>query len=167
MSNLRDDLRVGILGAAAGLFSIGIVLLIARIDSYYAYLSCLEETKYGMYDKRVEDLLWLPEAFWHLLLSIVASLMVHRYLTSLQRSPFLLWQVIGITSLLGWALTFFLVLSMQCLMNGNLSSFKYAVTPVEVSYLFKYVATAFACNVFSGSVIQASARKYTEQLHID
>lgn len=167
MSNLKDDLRVGILGAAGGLFSISIVLLIARIDAYYTYLSWLNETNYATYDKGVERLWWLPAAFWHLLLSIVASLLVHRYLTIFRRSPFLLWQVIGITSLLGWLLTLFLGVSMECVMNGNLNSLQHAVNPVEVSYIFKYVAAAFACNVLYGSVMQASSRQYTEQFDYD
>jgi len=59
MNKLREDLRAGALGAAAGVFSIGITLLIARIDSYYAYLSWVEATSYGRYDEAVENLWWM------------------------------------------------------------------------------------------------------------
>ena len=167
MSKLREDLRVGILGAAAGLLSISVALLIARIDAYYSYLSWIEPTNYSLYGEGVERLWWVPPASWHLLLSVVASLMVHRYLTVFRRSPFLLWQVIGITSLLGWGLTLVLLVSMEAVMNGNLNSLQYTLNSGEAGYIAKYVATAFASNVFYGSVMQASSRQYKEQLDFD
>ena len=167
MSKLSEDLRIGILGAAAGLFSISVVLLIARIDTYYTYLSWLEQTNYATYDKGVERLWWIPAALWHLLLSVVASLLVHRYLTVFRRSPFLLWQVIGMTSLLGWGLTLVLVVSMEAVMNGNLNSLQYTLNSGEAGYIAKYVAAAFASNVFYGSVMQASSRQYREQFDFD
>lgn len=167
MNNLKEDLRVGVLGAAAGLFSISVVLLIARIDDYYTYLSWLDETDYAIYNKGVERLWWLPAAFWHLVLSVVASLMVHRYLTNFRRSPFLLWQVVGVTSLLAWGLTFVLGMSMECVMNGNLNTLQHIANSDAPSYIVKYVAAAFACNVFYGSVMQASSQQYTEQFNLD
>ena len=167
MSKLSEDLRVGILGAAAGLFSISVVLLIARIDAYYAYLSWFEETNYGTYDKGVERLWWLPAGYWHLLLSVVASLLVHRYLTIFTRSPFLLWQVIGIVSLLGWGLTLVVAVSIACIMHGNLYPLHETVNSGPPPYIVKYVAAAFACNVFYASVMQASSRQYMEQFNLD
>src|SRR6185503_1262255 len=120
MSKLREDLRVGILGAAAGLFSISIVLMIARVDSYYAYLSWLHETSnYNPYGRGAESLWWVPVTVWHLILSVTASLLAHRHLTTRLRSPFLLWQVIGTASLLGWVLTAFLIVGMEFLMSGG------------------------------------------------
>jgi hypothetical protein len=141
--------------------------LIARIDAYYTYLSSLEWTSYTMHGAGVERLWWIPAAFWHLLLSIVASLLVHRYLTVFRRSPFLLWQVIGLTCLVGWGLTLVLGLSMEMVMNGNLNSLEYTLNSGEAGYIAKYVATAFACNVFYGSVMQASSRQYREQFDFD
>jgi len=167
MSKLKEDLRVGILGAAAGLLSISVALLIARIDAYYSYLSWLKETDY-VYDREVESLWWIPFSFWHLLISVVASLLVHRYLTICRRSPFLLWQVIGITCLLGWVLTFFLTVSMESLMHGDLYSLQHPLNLLDVGYVAKYVAAVFACNVFYGSVMQASSLQYAEpQLNFD
>jgi hypothetical protein len=101
MSKLREDVRVGMLGAAGGLFSISVFLLVARVDAYYAYLSWLEVTNYATYERGVEDLWWIPISFWHVLLSAVASLLVHRYLATRQKSPFFLWQMVGIIALLG------------------------------------------------------------------
>ena len=168
MSKLREDLRAGILGAAAGLFSISVALLIARIDAYYAYLSWLKEAHYySTYEKGVEGLWWLPVSVWHMILSVVASLLVHRYLMSRVRSPFLLWQVIGLTSLLGWGLTFVLTLGMECVMSGNLNSLQYPLTHFEPGNIAKYISAVFACNVFYSSMMEASSRQYTEQLDLD
>lgn len=168
MSKLREDLRVGILGAAAGLFSISVALLIARIDAWYEYLAWLEETNYYVpYEKGVEGLWWLPVFVWHMLLSVVASLLVHRYLIARGRSPFLLWQVIGLTSLFGWGLTFVLVIGMEYVATGNLSALQYTLRPFELDNVAKYVAAVFACNVLYGSVMKASSQQYTEQFDFD
>jgi len=163
VSKLKEDIRVGILGAAAGLFSISVTLMIARIDAYYAYLSWLKVTDYGAYERGVENLWWVPIAIWHLILSITASLLVHRHLTTRLRSPFLLWQVVTIACLLGWELTVLLVFGMQSLMSGNLYAFQRTFSSGEIANIAKYVSAGFACNVFYGSVMKASARQYTAQ----
>jgi hypothetical protein len=163
VNKLREDLRIGILGAAAGLFSTGIVLLIARIDAYYAYLSRIQEDGYINYE-RVDRLLWIPISVWHIILLVVASLLVHRYLTTRLRSPFLLWQVVGITSLFGWVLTAFLIVSMSCVMEGDLSSLEHLLKSDDALLIAKYAATASTCNVFYASVISASSRQYVAQL---
>jgi len=82
VNKLSEDLRIVILGVAAGLFSSSVTLLIARVDSYYAYLSWREEIHYGPYDRGVEDLWWVPLCFWHILLSVVTCVLVHRYLAT-------------------------------------------------------------------------------------
>ena len=164
MSKLREDLRFGVLGAAAGLFSISVALLIGRIDAWYAYLSWVRETDhYSTYEKGVEGLWWLPVLVWHMLLSVVASLLVHRYLMTRVRSPFLLWQVIGLTCLLGWGLTFVLAVGMECVAQGNLRSLEYSLRYFALDNIAKYVSAVFACNVFYGSVMKASSQQYTEQ----
>ena len=164
MSKLREDLRVGVLGAAAGLFSISVSLLIARIDAYYAYLSLLDETTYNSYDRGVENLWWVPLAIWHLILSMTTSLLVHRYLATRLRSPFLLWQVVGFASLLGWGLSVLLVVSMELVMTGNMSAAERTFNSKEIAEIAKYVSVVFACNVFYGSVMKASSSQYTTQL---
>lgn len=166
MSKLREDLRVGILGAAAGLFSMSVALLIGRIDYYYKYLAWREETIYESYCN-VEGLWWIPITFWHILLSAVASLVAHRYLRTGLSSPFLLWQVIGIGSLLGWGLTVFLAVSMECVSRGNLNSIQHLMNVVDLPNVAKYVSAVFACNVLYGSVMKASSRQYTEQFDFD
>src|SRR5690348_1684500 len=105
MSKLKEDIRAGVLGAAAGLFAVSVWLLIARVDAYYAYLSWLHDTNFQQsWGRGVEDLWWVPIGIWHMMLSVTASLLVHRHLRTRLRSPFLLWQVIGSASLLGWGL---------------------------------------------------------------
>jgi len=164
VNKLSEDLRIGILGAAAGLFSISITLLIARIETYYEYLARLRETNYYTDMQNVERLEWIPFSVWHIILSVVAALLVHRYLSTRVRSPFLLWQMIGITSVFGWALTVFLILSMECAMNGNLNSLEYLVASDKLLVIAKCAATVSTCNVFYASVISASSRQYVVQL---
>ena len=164
MSKLREDLRVGIMGAAAGLFAISVALMIARIDAYYAYKTWLYETSYSSYNGGVENLWWIPVTIWHLILSTTASLLVHRYLTTRLRSTFLLWQVVGFACLLGWGLTFLLLVAMEGVMTGNLEAVQRTFTSGEIVDIAKYVSVGFACNVFYGSVMKASSRHYTEQL---
>lgn len=163
MNKLSEDLRIGMLGAAAGLFSISITLLIARIDTYYTYLSRLHEGTYEAYQS-VDRLEWIPISVWHIILSVVASLLIHRYLTTHLRSPFLLWQLIGMTSLSGWVLTAFLVVSMRCVIVGDLSSLQPLMRPDDALLIAKYAATVSTCNVLYASVIGASSRHYVAQI---
>lgn len=165
MSKLREDLTVGLLGAAAGLFSISITLLIARIDAYYTYLARIQDESYRCYE-RAEALSWIPFSVWHIILSVVAALLVHRYLATRFRSPFLLWQLIGISSLFGWVLTALLVVSMSCVLEGDLHTLErlieHLISTDDAMLVAKYAATISTCNVLYGSVIGASSRQYSE-----
>lgn len=163
MSKLREDLSIAVLGAAAGLFSFGITLLIVRIDTYYAYLSSIRESTY-YYERGVEDLWWVPLSVWHIILSVVASLLIHRYLTTSLRSPFLLWQIVGITTLYGWLLSVVVAMSIGCVMSGSLSSLEHIPSTRDAWLVGKFVATVFACNVFYGAVMSASSRQYVEKI---
>ena len=166
MSKLREDLGIGLLGAAAGLFSSSVILLIDRIDAHYAYLASLEETTdHVCYVNMVRELWWIPPTFWHVLLSVVAACVVHRYLKNHVKSPFLLWQVVGIITMFGWALTFVLGFSLECLMRGNLNSLVYVLDSERLADLAKYTSAVFACNVLYGSVINAASRQYQEQVN--
>jgi hypothetical protein len=161
VSKLSEDFNIGILGVAAGLFSSSVILLIARIDAYYGWIRGTSNAY-----ERVADLWWVPASVWHIVLSIVAALLIHRYLKDHIRSPFLLWQVVGITSLFGWALTAFVVVSLNCVMHGDLRAVRSLdrfLISDEALLVAKYVATVFACNVLYGSVISASSRQYVEQ----
>ena len=151
------------LGAAGGVFSFSVFLLVARVDAYYAYLSRLEESNYEFYGRGAEDLWWVPIFFWHVLLSVVAALMTHRYLATRRWSPFLLWQVVGLFSLLGWGLTFSVAVGLECLMRGSVDSLERALTFREVTYIAKYVSAVFACNVLYGSAMQTSSRQYVAE----
>ena len=167
MNKLREDFRVGILGAAAGLFSLCVPLMIARIDAYYAYLSWLNETHYtDTYYRPVEDLSWIPFGIWHLILSITAALLAHRHLSTRVKSTFLLWQVIGIASLVGWGLTLVLAVGISCLMRGDLYPLEHTLNAGEAAAsIAKYVSAGFTCNVLYGSVMKASSRQYTAQFN--
>ena len=164
MSKLYEDLRIGLLGAAAGLFSSSVSLLIDRIDTYYTYSKSFYETDHYCYELRIRALWWILPAFWHMLLSAVAAFLVHRYLRTRISSPFLLWQVVGITAIFAWGLTFFLGFGLACVTAGDLSPLAYQLTSEKLAYLAKYVSAVFACNVVYGSVINAASRQYQEQI---
>lgn len=159
MTNLRDDLRAAFLGATGGLFSFSVFLLVARVDDYYAFLSCLDQNNYD-FCSDVDNLHWMPICFWHLVLSVVASLMVHRYLPALRNTPFLLWQTVGITTLFGWFLSFCIAVGLDCLMSGDIDPLKRALTSAEYGDLAKYISVGLACNVLFGSAMLASSTRY-------
>ena len=155
MSKLRRDLRLALAGACSGLFSVSVFLLLARVVSYYDYLriSVLDETRYYL----VEDLWWVPLVAWHVILSIVASLLMHRYPATSRASTFLRWQVIGFVALAAWGLTAFLAVGMDCLMRGNtdpIGQFFRMFRPVPVA---QFVAAVFASNVLYGSAVHVAA----------
>jgi len=155
MNKLRADFRVAMLGAAGGLFSVSVFLLLGRIDTYYAYLEVYDE-----HYRPVENLWWIPIAFWQVVLSLLSSLIGHRYLTHRRKSPFLLWQLIGAFSLLGWVLTFSIFLVLESISMGNTYSVTYLLSAINLEFIAQYVAAVFACHVMYGSAIQASSREY-------
>lgn len=157
MNKLRRDLKISLAGMCCGLFSISVFLLAARIDSYYAYLSWLQETRYAARYDRVEDLWWLPVVTWHVVLTIMASLLMHRYLASDRVSPFLRWQAIGVSALIGWALSIFTVVGLRWVYEGDTTSIRYLLNSFRFGFLAQFVSTVFAANVLFGSAIQAAS----------
>jgi len=155
MSKLRRDLSLAMAGACSGLFSVSVFLLGARIVAYYDYLRFLRINEYESRYYQVEDLWWVPVVAWHVILSIAASLLMHRYLPTARASIFLRWQAIGFVALAAWGLTMFLVVGMECLIRGN-------TTPVEQFFdMFKFVPVAqFIAAVFASNVLYSSAVQF-------
>ncbi len=160
MSKFRKDLRVGVLGAVAGLFSVSLFLLVARVDFYYEYLTWIESSGYQNYGGRVDSLWWIPVLLGQMSISVLVSLAAHRYFAA--RSPFLLWQAIGVGSLLGWLGLIFVALGLDLLMQGNINSAEHAIRMSDASLVAKYVAAVFACHVCYGSLINAAVREYAD-----
>jgi len=79
MGKLRRDLRLALAGACSGLFSVSVFLLLARVVTYYDYLGFRDVNGYETSYNGIEDLWWVPLVAWHVILSIVASLLMHRY----------------------------------------------------------------------------------------
>lgn len=160
MSQLSKDARVAALGAAAGLFSISVFLLVERIDSYYTYL---ETINYDAYERRFENLSWLPFAFWHVLLTFVGSFISHRYVATPRTSPFFIWQLIGVVTLLSWVVTICVVVVLEALTLGNTDSVWYMLSSIKPSSVAKYASVVIACHVMYGSALQAASREYIAQ----
>ena len=156
MNKLRRDLRVVLSGACLGLFSSSLFLLAARIDSYYAYLKWIRASNYSGY-YGVEDLWWFPVVIWHVVLTIVASLLMHRYLAIDRVSLFLRWQAIGLVALVGWGLTVSIGCILECVTGGNTMSIENLLSGVRFDIIAQFIATVFAANVLYGSAIHAAS----------
>jgi len=157
MNKLRRDLRVVLSGACLGLFSSSLFLLAARIDSYYAYLKWIRANNYRGYYGGVEDLWWFPVVIWHVVLTIVASLLMHRYLAIDRVSLFLRWQAIGLVALVGWGLTVSIGCILECVTGGNTMSIENLLSGVRFDIIAQFIATVFAANVLYGSAIHAAS----------
>jgi hypothetical protein len=157
MNKLQRDLRVALGGACCGLFSSSLFLLAARIDRYYAYVRWNRANDYigGYYG--VDNLWWVPVVAWHVVLTIVASFLMHRYLASDRVSSFLRWQAIGLAALSGWAFTIIIGFGLECLARGNTISIEHLSNSFNYVVIGQFVATVFAANVLYGSAIQAAS----------
>lgn len=158
MSKLRRDLRIAMAGACSGLFSFSVYLLAARVSAYYDYVRFIQANGYRIkYEAVVEDLWWVPVVAWHVVLSIVASLLVHRYLATNRVSTFLRWQAIGFLPLIGWVLSAFIAISLDCLIRGRTWAIGEAWSMVKFVPLAQFVAAVFTSNVLYGTAVQAAA----------
>ena len=157
MNKLRRDLRLVVAGACSGLFSVSVFLLGYRVLAFYDYLADIEANGYHRRHADVEDLWWIPVAVWNVVLSIVASLLIHRYVASGRLSPFLRWQAIGAVVLVAWGLTVFTGISMDCLIRGNTEPLEQALEMVKLIPVAQFVSAIFAANVLYGSAIQAAS----------
>ena len=162
MNKLQRDLKVVLSGACCGLFSSSLFLLAARINSYYAYLRWNRTNNYSDYYRGAEDLWWIPIVAWHVVLTIVASLLMHRYLAIERVSSFLRWQAIGLAALIGWAFTIIIGSSLECLARGNTISIEQISHTFNFIVIAQFIATVFAANVLYGSAIQAAS---SEDIH--
>jgi hypothetical protein len=157
MNKPRRDLKVALAGMCCGLFSASVFLLAARIERYYAYLRSYHETYQG-----VEDLWWVPMVTWHVVLTIAASFLMHRYLASNRVLPFLRWQAIGLVALIGWALSISIGLGLGCLIHGSTAAIENLLRSENLAFIAQFTATIFASNVLYGSAIQAAS---SEDIH--
>ena len=159
MKKLRRDLTVAMAGACSGLFSVSVFLLAARVQTYYDFLRFREATNYDVSYNHVEDLWWVPVVVWHVVLAIAASLLIHRYVATGRSSTFLRWQSIGLVTLVGWCLTAFLAVGLECLVRGSTQPIEYAWLMFKPVPVGQFVAGVFASNVLFGSAVQAASRE--------
>ncbi len=155
MSKLRRDLRLAMAGACSGLFSVSVFLLGYRIVAYYDYLAIREADAYEIRYGPVENLWWIPLVVWHVVLSTVASLIIHRYAAA-RTSTFLRWQAIGFVALVGWGLTLVTGFSMDCLIHGRTLAIEQFFSFFKFILVIQFVAAVFTANVLYGTAIQAA-----------
>jgi hypothetical protein len=151
-------------GACSGLFSVSMFLLAGRVTAFYDYLRFREDYGYNeRYGAGVEDLWWIPVVAWHLVLSIVGSLLIHRYLPAGRVSTFLRWQVIGFVVLIGWALSLFTAIGVDCLVRGSTWPIGQALGMFKFISVAQFVAAVFASNVLYGTAVQVAAENLNER----
>lgn len=153
MNKLRRDVRLAMAGACAGLFSVSVFLLGHRVLAFYDYLASRKADRYV----GVEDLWWVPVVVWHVVLSGVASLLMHRYLASGRTSTFLRWQAVGAVVLIGWGLSLFTAIGMECLVRGTTQPIEQLWSMGKLMPVAQFVAAVFAANVLYGSAIHAAS----------
>jgi hypothetical protein len=144
-------------GACSGLFSASVFLLGERVVAYYDYLRFREFSSYATRYDTIEDLWWVPVVVWHVVLSSLSSLLMHRYLATSRASTFLRWQAIGFVVLAGWGLTVFIAVGMECLIRANTNAIEQAFNMFKFVHVAQFVAAVFASNVLYGSAVQAAA----------
>ena len=171
LNNLMKVWRTALLGAINGLFSSAVYLMVYRFDEYYAELQRSRWIAQAKADGLctltigVNPFWWVPASCWHIILFIVSSLFIHRYLAKRFRSVFLLWQFIGLMVMVGWGITVLI----GTILDGYLVK---GEVPLEAilggviyytlyeSSVIKFLALMMAINVIYGTVMQVAARHY-------
>ncbi len=165
--------RVVLLGAIGGLFSSALYLMVSRAEEYFAELSYQEElarealNPHHMIACRFNlwnPLWWVNASCWNIVLFIVASLLVHRYLTRRVKSVFLLWQCVGLTVIAGWGLTILL----GTILEGYLRKGEFPLETILEGMIFasnqvnafKFVTLMLGINVIYGTMAQVSGGYY-------
>lgn len=158
MSKLSTDFRTATLAVAGGIFTSLIFVFCEQVNTYYEYLSSINDGEYEHYSP--EHLRWIPISFWHTILFIVAAFIAHRYFAGPRRSSFLLWQVIGGMSLLGWLLTLSVVTGIDFAMRPEPYILERAMNTLLSWEAVRFATVIFAGNVIYGSLIQSASQHY-------
>lgn len=163
MNGLITHWRTCLLGAAAGLFSSGLCLLAYRVDEYGDRLREIEARARAIAEGLIGcgyvgrgPFWWVYATGTHIVLYVVASLVVHRFLSKRVTSVFLLWQCIGLLVIAGWGLLTALSATLRVVFDAMPF---HLISPFSPDGL-KFTALALAANVIYGTVIQSSANRY-------
>jgi hypothetical protein len=113
---------------------------------------------------------WQPEPLWwvkvaglNLLMFVIAGFIVHRFLAKHLKSVFLLWQVVGVTVILEWALTFITVEGIDSLVTQRpFHWISQSPAPIR-EIVIGFIVFTMAINIFYGVVIQVSAKYYSTE----
>ena len=155
----KNQLRTVLFGLVAGLFSSGLCLLAYQMDQPP---SLIEEfraqgfviERIGCYGEMRSPYWWVWVSALHVLLYVIATLVVYRFLSKRETSVFILWQYIGLSVIAGWFLLLVLQMIPQLLEGWPF----HLISPVSPSGL-KVTAVAFAANVIYGTTIHVFAKR--------
>lgn len=161
--------RSFLLGAINGLFSCAILAIIERITIRHAELQDQIDMQSGPvgYILKRQPFWDVTNCLWHVILFIVASLLLHRYLSSRIKSVLMLWVCVGAAAIAGWALTFLSVTILMGFMVDGFSPLEKILESMIYSSsqrsAFKFVSIVMAINVIYGTVVQVAAKHYFQE----
>lgn len=166
MNKVINDGRLIALGVVNGLLSVGLLLVVERMDAYHAERAAeqLAESDVIACTVEMNPLWWIPLSFWHVLIFIAAALVVHRYFGDRVRSVFLLWQLVGAAAVVGWALTLLVATGLDCVMTGRSLPFGSLFNPSKQWDAFRFAAFVVGVNVLYGTAMQIAATQYAQSV---
>jgi hypothetical protein len=154
--------RACLLGAVAGLFSSTICLFLLLIDEDSAKVGRTVEQRliaksFSECPGLARSPIWpMKVSIAHIAFYVVASLLVHSFLSERTRSVFMLWQYIGLVVIGAWALFTMLAALVRVISDAVPFHLISPFSPAGIKFTF----VALAANVIYGTAIQVAARHY-------
>jgi len=175
MNKFSNTSRLLLLSATNGLFSSSVLIVLDRVHSFYTEQRFQDEMRdveriYRETGTHIQLINWQPVPFWwvkasgiNLLMFVIAGFIVHRFLAKHLKSVFLLWQVVGVTVIFEWALTFITVEGIHSLVTQRpFQWISQSPAPVR-EVVFGFIVSTIAINIVYGVVIQVSAKYYSTE----
>jgi hypothetical protein len=160
-----------LLGAVNGLISSVVLVLIERVASYDAEVreraatAVLASKGHLVCGTHPNPMWWVLPSLWHIVLFIVASILVHRFLAKRDQSVFMLWQVVSCVVLAEWLITVTVGASIDYLsgFRSLASQLSWAIEQAFSPRVLTFIALVFAVNVVFGTIMQMAQTHYSER----
>lgn len=162
--------RTILLGAVNGFISSVVLVLIERVASYDAEVheraatAVLASKGYITCGYHRNPMWWVLPSLWHIVLFIVASVLVHRFLAKRDRSVFILWQVVSCVVLAEWLMTVTVGATIDYLsgFRSLVSQLSWALEQAFSHRILTFIALVFAVNVVYGTIMQIAPKHYSD-----
>jgi hypothetical protein len=160
---MKNIPRILLLATINGVISLLVLASIERITIHYAKLQDQIEMQRGPvgYILQKQPFWNLTTGPFHIALFLVAGLMVYFFFPKLLNSPFLLWLLVAIIVILGWALTFLVGIVAFSGRAGHSPlerTLEVALYGPNQRNVLVFVAAVLGVNVIFGMVLQITAK---------